>query len=445
MIDDTVLVVDADHETEENIVATLEAEGYLVFTASGRDINAEMAKKITPSLIYLRPTSGTIEGFDVCKAIHKIEKFKNVPIVLLASLKGPLDPRYTSFYGIVDYLKLPVSAEELVSKTKEVRGSMSHDLGETEKEEGYSEKAVPAEKLSMAMDEYVSNAGADETAGIGQSGESDVGFDEADVAVPGGLSAVSGPSAEAAGVDEDSEIGQPSEDYSYRDVQEKLKDNLGTKGMRRRPGQHDLFIPVAAVIAAILVVAGGFLAYRFFSSPAEKKVPLAVKPVQQVQQQQAAVPPLPITQKKEEPVTVTKPAETKEVPQKAIAPIAETKPAEAKKGAQKAIAPIAETQAAVEATQKASAAKPESKPAGKPGYSVQLGAFKSESSADALVKTYKGKGYEAFTLKGTTKEKATVYRVLVGRFENKKEALQLEGRIRTKEKAGTIVFRGELD
>ena len=33
MIDNTVLVVDADQETEEKIVTTLETEGYLVFTA----------------------------------------------------------------------------------------------------------------------------------------------------------------------------------------------------------------------------------------------------------------------------------------------------------------------------------------------------------------------------------------------------------------------------
>jgi len=45
MINDTILVVDADHETEEKIVSTLEAEGYLVFTASGRDVSTGMAEK----------------------------------------------------------------------------------------------------------------------------------------------------------------------------------------------------------------------------------------------------------------------------------------------------------------------------------------------------------------------------------------------------------------
>ena len=120
MIDDTVLVVDADHETEEKIVSTLEAEGYLVFAASGRDVRAGMAEKISPALIYLKPAANSVEGFEVCKAIHNMEKYGNVPIVLLASLRGPLDSRYTTFYGVVDYLKMPLSSGELIEMTKKI-------------------------------------------------------------------------------------------------------------------------------------------------------------------------------------------------------------------------------------------------------------------------------------------------------------------------------------
>ena len=70
MIDNTILVVDADQETEEKIVSTLEAEGYLVFTASGRDISSGMAERISPALIYLKPTANSVEGFEICKTIH---------------------------------------------------------------------------------------------------------------------------------------------------------------------------------------------------------------------------------------------------------------------------------------------------------------------------------------------------------------------------------------
>ncbi len=78
----------------------------------------------------------------------------------------------------------------------------------------------------------------------------------------------------------------------------------------------------------------------------------------------------------------------------------------------------------------------------RPFFSVQLGAFKNEAAAAALVKKYVGKGYEAYTLRGETKDKGTLYRVLVGTFNNRKEALQLAAQISGKEKVQTTVFSG---
>ena len=93
-----------------------------------------------------------------------------------------------------------------------------------------------------------------------------------------------------------------------------------------------------------------------------------------------------------------------------------------------------------EVPKKAPAAGTDTKAAGKPFYSVQMGAFKSESKAEALVKTYKGKGYEAFIQTGKTKGKGTVYRALIGKFENRKEAAKLAAQVETKEKIKTTIF-----
>ena len=62
--------------------------------------------------------------------------------------------------------------------------------------------------------------------------------------------------------------------------------------------------------------------------------------------------------------------------------------------------------------------------------------------AEALAKSYKGKGYNAFTHKGTAKDNKTVFRVLIDKFENRKEALQLAAKLQTKEKIKTTVFSG---
>jgi DNA-binding response OmpR family regulator len=117
MTGDTILLVDADPEIEEKIVSILESEGYIVFASAGSKVNAEMADKFRPALIFLRPLSPNAAGFAVCRTIHTIETLRDVPIVILASLKGPIDRRFTDYYGIVDFLKLTFTPEELIEKT----------------------------------------------------------------------------------------------------------------------------------------------------------------------------------------------------------------------------------------------------------------------------------------------------------------------------------------
>ena len=408
MIDDTVLVVDADHETEEKIVSTLEAEGYLVFTASGRDVSAGMAEKISPALIYLKPVTNSVEGFGVCKAIHGMEKYRDVPIILLASLRGPLDPRYTTFYGVVDYLKMPLSSGELIEMTEKILGSRSHGPVESGEED-----IGLMEEDSLLAEERPASLNLDE-------------MPEEETAAEEEMPVTQGPASDDKEFADISEVGRPNEDYSYSDSQEDLRGGLFKSGRRRRK-QTRLFSLVVVVSAVIAIVAAGFLSYKFFISTPEVKAPVAVMSPKAVQKQGPPVPQPLERQKQEQPVAETKPAEIKEVPKEA--PAQKTTPAPV--AATKAPTPVAATKAAP----LVAATKPEAKTV----YSVQLGAFKSESGAEALMKTYKGKGYEAFTHKGIT-DKGTFYRVLIGEFISRKEALRLAAEIETKEKIKTTIF-----
>ena len=360
MIDNTVLVVDADQETEEKIVSTLETEGYLVFTASGNDISAGMADKINPFLIYLKPTSSTIE---VCKTIHNIEKFKKVPIILLASLSETLDAQ-AYFDGIVDYLKMPVSLHELVEKTREILGSAS-DFKGTEENIGLfmKEETAPAEEPSQVKDEY--------------------SFDTQ--------------------TDEISEIAQPNEEYSYHGEKEETMENLFKNRIQKRPYSFGFLTPFLVVMAAIVILAAGFFLYKLLIP-----VSVAVKPQKTVKHQEPAVLPPPEQQKQEQPVSEENPAVKNEAPK---------------------------VSSGVNA--------PDAKVAEKPFYSVQLGAFKIKANAEALAKTYKEKGYESFIHKGIAKGNKILYRVLIDKFENRKEAFQLAEDVRTKEKIKTTVFSGK--
>lgn len=77
---------------------------------------------------------------------------------------------------------------------------------------------------------------------------------------------------------------------------------------------------------------------------------------------------------------------------------------------------------------------------GKSIYSVQVSVFKNEADAVALEKEFKNIGYDAFTYKSTTKDKGILYRVLIGRFINIKEAAELANSIRAKEKIDVVIF-----
>ena len=72
-------------------------------------------------------------------------------------------------------------------------------------------------------------------------------------------------------------------------------------------------------------------------------------------------------------------------------------------------------------------------------FAVQIAIFKELSTAETLKESFQRKGYEAFTQKGTT-DKRTFYQVLIGDFENRKEASRLAAQIETKEKIKTTIF-----
>jgi cell division septation protein DedD len=82
---------------------------------------------------------------------------------------------------------------------------------------------------------------------------------------------------------------------------------------------------------------------------------------------------------------------------------------------------------------------PVKKPAGKVVYSVQVGAFKNENNAEALAKHYKEKGYDAF-VQTVPKDTEMLHRVLIGKFENRKEAWKLAEEIRDRENAKAVVI-----
>ena len=328
MAGETILVIDADPDLDERITTALEAKGFLVVTESSRSVNAQMTDTLAPSLIYVKPLELSAEGFKPCKAIHDIPLLKSVPVVILASLKGPLDPRYSTYYGIVDFLNPAFGPDELIGKTEKILG----------------------EALASQLHRE------DVSASAGSAGY-----------------------AKAA--------------------------RRGLKAMGKK--RSSLLLPAIGAAMLLVIAGAGFLIYQQWTSA--RKVSASSAPI------------------------VRSPVPSK-------APDAESKPQVApERNVPDASAP-ASPKPSTPPAQGPSLSLAASQPPGKHFYSVQLGAFKKEGTAEALMKEFRGKGYDAFIQPGVTKDKSPIYRVLVSKHENRKAAEKLAGEIRSKENTNVVLY-----
>lgn len=465
MLGETILVIDTDTETTQQIVSTLESEDYLVFTAQSGDIGLTMAKKINPLLIFVNPAMTGTSGLEVCKTIHSTKSLKNIPIVVLSTFEGATDPRYTALYGIVGSLKKSFSPEELVSKTREILSMKSFDVqpvtefeqSEAEEDSGFNpeeETLVKGQEmpefppLMPDLGKKVSEETdfSDRTA-IKTRGE----MDFADKT----LVTMSDTRLETEKEDIHSFADKtPPEQIKSDLVEEEKTDYIHSPGkksdegisgerertyvlkknIRRRGMRNSLLVPIiAGVVIIIILGTSGIILYKKGLLPGLKpKAPVAVKPAQPVQQETAKATP---SQEQQTSQQAGKPAPA----QTPAAPVLATKAVQspvAKPVDKPAPVPIL----AVKPSTTASTPKPKAKPSAKAAFHIQVGAFKNEANAAALTNQYKDKGYDAFTIKAQ-KEKEIIYRVLIGKFENRKEASKLAEDIGRKEKIKAIVFK----
>ena len=56
------------------------------------------------------------------------------------------------------------------------------------------------------------------------------------------------------------------------------------------------------------------------------------------------------------------------------------------------------------------------------------------------VRELEKKGYDAFMIKGTGKDSGTLYRVLIGKSEDRKESVKLAARLRDEEKIKAVIY-----
>jgi twitching motility two-component system response regulator PilG len=394
-----VLVIDSDSKTCGLIADTLGPKGFEVFPFADPDEGVAKAAEIRPDLVFISILFSGSNGLKISRAVHSVEGLQKVPVIMLISYADELDPKYTSTIGIVDVIQKPVSAEEILSKTVVI-------LGEgTVPEEGKEktpEVAVTEEADAASLDEEWMTFLDTEDREKAEAQSAETPPDEEPAGEPIGAAEAASPGAEEDTVDNTTEFLREEERQVPEPAYEEEPQEV-VAGSQGRPMKKFLFM---AVVVVVFVVGAGIGAYLFFQGRGS----VITRPVAKVPVKKA---PAAVADRNVTPPE--KPATTTQAPAAAKAVTA------APPASQKAATPTAN-----EAPRKA-----------KETYSVQVGAFQNGKNAAALADKLKKNGYDAFVLDEPGKP---VHRVLIGRFDSRKEAAAEAKRLVEREGLKSIIF-----
>ena len=120
-----VLVVDDDPEFTEAVTNVLDAKGYDVDSAPNGKIGIAKAKEQKPDIILLDVMMTTkSEGFDVAREIHKDEKLKDVPVIIISGVRKEMNLAFgfepeETWLPVKGVLEKPVKPEVLLKTVEE--------------------------------------------------------------------------------------------------------------------------------------------------------------------------------------------------------------------------------------------------------------------------------------------------------------------------------------
>ena len=385
--EEKIIVIDDDHGTCKLILRELEAKGMEVIVISDLENVVEKTKQIEPDLIFISLLSFGSEGLRVCKSIHSIKNLREVPVIMLISSPGELDPQYAALFGVVDILVKPLNTDELVSKTMDVlsRGAVSS-----------AKYTIPREPL---VEKEVRMFPLDEKSKVSEAVKAE------SIKAPSELLEDETVEQKKNYADKEADKDLFKEDYeSYRGIKKSFV-------KRRLP-----------IYAALLIFAGFGVAVLFFTDTGEKLISAFLEE-----------PPEEKKSVQKDTTAETLPVDNIEA-QKVFPPVVVDRPEEP------AAPPAAETDTTNIIEEKKKIPPKKSEFFKKTGYSVQVGVYENEKNAVLFVDKLKKKGYNVFVIKELRADNISVHKVLVGKFKNKNEALKLSKVIRQKEGIQSFVI-----
>jgi DNA-binding response OmpR family regulator/cell division protein FtsN len=454
-----VLVIDDDAAACRRIEEALTRCGIEVQSSHDQRTGLEAAKAIIPDLIFINLLLPDTNGLKMSKAIHAVKNLEKVPVIMLISHEGELDPKYTVTIGIPDILVKPLKEAEIIAKTKAVLGEavvteaedetfrelsfeeemepmILHDAEEMDEEAALaSEMETPGRPISKEYAEQNEREALDKLTTEGESympekenpsnrkedDDRNLFTDESDI-----FGEELKKSRDEAGGQLMQEK-QAEDSFPENDVDSSFEEEKPANSLRR------VLLIVASIVAGIALGVGGYLFFTAGSKHASVE-----KQVARVLPEPAAIP-MPPAVPSEKPNVIPE-IPVKSEPQKTETAQAKPRESLSKPEARKEPVQKAEPEKSNKETAPVAAAKSEEKELSQPkqsakketparnekrAYYVQAGLFEHEANAKAMAGKLKQKGYIPSVKKIAGKNKKVLFRVTVGTYANFKEAAKV--------------------
>lgn len=113
-----IFIVEDEPSIATLVKYNLEKENYIVFISNNGEEGLKEIKKTEPDLVLLDWMLPDLSGIDICNALRKESKYKNLPIIMLTAKNQEEDKVLGLNKGADDYLVKPFSHKELIARVK---------------------------------------------------------------------------------------------------------------------------------------------------------------------------------------------------------------------------------------------------------------------------------------------------------------------------------------
>jgi len=113
-----VLVVDDSPDTLRMLTDAIEDAGMTVLVALDGEQALSLTERITPDIILMDALMPGMDGFEICRRLKRNSGLSHVPVIFMTGLGETEDIVKGLDAGGVDYLRKPISPDEMLARIK---------------------------------------------------------------------------------------------------------------------------------------------------------------------------------------------------------------------------------------------------------------------------------------------------------------------------------------